>query len=219
MDKIEVILRKIREKYLFRIDARRNNRNHGQRVPEEDIDRWVTLSGAAVPIVDGELGGEVGERIAEQTEHYNNSEARSVTRGSGHNLSLFERQRAGSDAVKAEVEEKIRNGEIRTRIKRADQMKHVFGSSEYRRARASGKYPSVLSLRRNEWDALVQRALDDGVYFHTERNPEAIRIYYENDSYVGIKRSRNGRNRQRTKAVEIHLSRNGVHIVPVGERG
>lgn len=194
---VEEIIKRIREKYCLRVDARDKIRSHGKK------NEWITVKGTHVKVGDeGQLGGEVGKKIEETQKEVGN--------GQKHT------QNPSGEDVKAELQRRIDNGKVSLKVNRKKQAKHIRGSEEYKKAVAEGHFPSELTLSRKAQEIVLNKALEDGIY--EKRNDGTIRVYYEADQTVGKTVKADGSVSEYTRYLEVHFSKDGTHLVPVLRR-
>lgn len=194
---IEEIIKRIREKYCLRVDARDKIRSHGKK------NEWITVKGTHVKVGDkGQLGGEVGKKIEETQKE--------AGKGQKHT------QNPSGEDVKAELQRRIDNGKVSLKVNRKKQAKHIRGSEEYKKAVAEGHFPSELTLSRKAQELVLEKAMEDGVC--EKRKNGSIRIYYEANQTVGKAVLKDGSASEYTRCVEVHFSKDGTHLVPVPRR-
>ena len=119
-------------------------------------------------------------------------------------------------ANSSDLADRVQKGKIRLRLLRKRQNKHIAGTTEYNDAVASGKYPSELQLSNRKQRDFVVKALQNGEY--VLRKDGSIRIYYDYGSKIGNACNEDGSDRNDTSCGELHMSKDGLHIVPVPRR-
>lgn len=212
---IEEVVKRIRAKYCTREDARDKMHSHDK--PES----WITVNHTHVPLDDdGKLKGKVGKKISDSSPkssgHTVTNTSKPVVLASGDIKNRL------ADTIKnrnvpncEDLAERIRNGKIKLRLLRKRQNKHIAGTDEYNKAIADGLYPSELQLSRKKQMDFIVKALQNGTY--VLRKDGSIRIQYDYGSKIGNACEADGSNRSDTTLGEVHLSKDGVHIVPIME--
>ena len=120
---------------------------------------------------------------------------------------------SATNAARDELNARIADGRISTKLDTKKQDKHIEGTKQYKKAIAAGKHPSILDVAESDRQALVDKYIKEGM--PSIRRDGSIRIDFVHDSEIGTSISVDGSESSRTNHGEIHLSNSGAHIVPL----
>ena len=114
--------------------------------------------------------------------------------------------------VRKELEARIANGKISTKLDAKKQSDHIVGSDRYNKRIAKGDHPSILEIPEGERQAFIDQYVENGEL--TLRRDGSIRVQFKHSSDVGTWVSEDGSETAKTNRGSIHLSKTGTHIVP-----
>lgn len=117
-------------------------------------------------------------------------------------------QYSGREAT-AILKNKIKSGEISTKLRWTDQNKHTKGTEKYKNAVKKGEYPSYTLNTREELQEIIDRC--SGPIYIRERD---IIRHGSDPEFKGMSVDRSNGKAVRTTKYTIHYSKNGTHIVP-----
>ena len=118
---------------------------------------------------------------------------------------------------KKELEKAIADGKVKTKLDRDSQLKHKFGSAEYKKRIADGELPSYFDKSNMELQSVINSAGTSGVIYKTSKGQFKQVITLE--SAYGMFGDRNTRTYIPTDRATIHYSKKGTHIVPAPPKG
>ena len=224
MNNIERIIQNIKTKYAMRMDSRETRRTFKKgnvsvmmkkslKKPE-----FITINHTAVPLdPDGSLGGEIGEKIESTEKQGGSTEKKSESATE----STREKRRAERQKqLREEVDKGLKDGTYSRSMKHNKQMEHMLGSPEYEQRCEEEKWPSYLTIPLKEVEEIAKKYIDTG---KVTVKGSSRRVYFEHDKIIGTcVKPNNGKkpvDETKTNCGEIHLSREGWHIVPVLKKG
>ena len=112
----------------------------------------------------------------------------------------------------ADLQARIKRGEISTKLDVKKQSKHIKGSKKYNEAIKEGKHPSLLTIDSKQQQALIDQHTKTG---DAQRKPDgSIRIRFVHSSPIGVFVSKDGSRQVLTCRGQSHYSKSGAHIVP-----
>ena len=122
-----------------------------------------------------------------------------------------------NENAKKELEKAIADGKVKTKLDRDSQLKHKFGSAEYKKRIADGELPSYFDKSNMELQSVINSAGTSGVIYKTSKGQFKQVITLE--SAYGMFGDRNTRTYIPTDRATIHYSKKGTHIVPAPPKG
>ena len=111
-----------------------------------------------------------------------------------------------------ELDARIADGRISTKVNTSAQNKHIEGTKKYNNRVAAGEHPSTVSLSKDEQKAVIDKYIKEGEPFF--KGDGSIRVRFSHSSSIGTYRSKDGKVETQTKNGTLHLSKDGIHIVP-----
>ena len=118
----------------------------------------------------------------------------------------------GEKALRAEVDKLLKEGKIKTKIIKDLQNRHRETSDYYKNELKKGHFKSVIWLSDDELEKIVDKYVKTGKIF---KKGSSYRVYFEHDKEIGRCYKPDGSAHTDVSSGLIHLSKDGVHIVPV----
>lgn len=115
-----------------------------------------------------------------------------------------------------ELRLKIKYGIVKVKLDRRKASKHIAGTTAYNNEIAKGHHPSVLTIDDQTQREFIREALKKGKVI--KRRDGSIRVEYAwPNGIIGVSCNASGTKWKETCVGELHLSKSGIHIVPVKE--